>query len=253
MREFSKPTGRIALKVILLCTVLLVVALALVFAQRRRVVGPPTQNQPVGSPGARTINVGPGGNLQRILDESRPGDTIILQAGVRFVGPFTLPVKPGGSFITIQSSKLESMPAGQRVLPSQTQFMPRIVSAGLGEPAIKTAPGAHHYRLLGLEITSDDPKAVIYDLIRFGDGSEAQNSLAKVPHDLEVDRCYIHARDDHGLKRGIALNSSATSITNSYIAGFKVEGQDSQAIGGWSGPGPFLIENNYLEAAGENI
>ena len=22
---------------------------------------------------------------------------------------------------------------------------------------------------------------------------------------------------------------------------------------GWNGPGPFLIENNYLEAAGENI
>ena len=22
---------------------------------------------------------------------------------------------------------------------------------------------------------------------------------------------------------------------------------------GWNGPGPFLIENNYLEAAGENV
>ena len=29
--------------------------------------------------------------------------------------------------------------------------------------------------------------------------------------------------------------------------------QDTQAIGGWNGPGPFLIENNYIEAAGENI
>jgi hypothetical protein len=29
--------------------------------------------------------------------------------------------------------------------------------------------------------------------------------------------------------------------------------QDTQAICGWNGPGPFLIENNYLEAAGENV
>ena len=28
---------------------------------------------------------------------------------------------------------------------------------------------------------------------------------------------------------------------------------DTQAIGGWNGPGPYLIENNYLEAAGENV
>jgi hypothetical protein len=30
-------------------------------------------------------------------------------------------------------------------------------------------------------------------------------------------------------------------------------GQDSQAIAGWNGPGPFTITNNYLEAAGQNV
>ena len=33
----------------------------------------------------------------------------------------------------------------------------------------------------------------------------------------------------------------------------KAVGQDSQAIAGWNGPGPFIIDNNYLEGAGENI
>jgi hypothetical protein len=42
-------------------------------------------------------------------------------------------------------------------------------------------------------------------------------------------------------------------VTGSYISDIKVVGQDSQAIGGWNGPGPFVITNNYLEAAGENI
>jgi hypothetical protein len=30
-------------------------------------------------------------------------------------------------------------------------------------------------------------------------------------------------------------------------------GNDTQAICGWNGPGPYLIENNYLEGAGENV
>ncbi|MEP6918718.1 MAG: hypothetical protein ABJC89_23970, partial [Acidobacteriota bacterium] len=41
--------------------------------------------------------------------------------------------------------------------------------------------------------------------------------------------------------------------TNSYVSDIKAVGQDTQAIGGWNGPGPYTIENNYLEAAGENF
>jgi hypothetical protein len=42
-------------------------------------------------------------------------------------------------------------------------------------------------------------------------------------------------------------------VTNSYIAEMKAVGQDSQAIAGWNGPGPYTITNNYLEGAGENV
>src|SRR5262249_35166070 len=42
-------------------------------------------------------------------------------------------------------------------------------------------------------------------------------------------------------------------IAGSYIADIKSTGQDSQAIGGWNGPGPYVITNNYLEASGENV
>src|SRR5919206_261134 len=43
------------------------------------------------------------------------------------------------------------------------------------------------------------------------------------------------------------------AVVDSYISDFKEVGADSQAIGGWNGPGPLKIANNYLEAAGENI
>ena len=56
-----------------------------------------------------------------------------------------------------------------------------------------------------------------------------------------------------GQKRGIALNSASTTIRNSYIGDIKAVGQESQAIAGWNGPGPYTIENNFLEAAGVNI
>ena len=56
-----------------------------------------------------------------------------------------------------------------------------------------------------------------------------------------------------GQKRGIALNSASTTVVGSYISDIKSKTQDAQAIAGWSGPGPFLIENNYLEASGENF
>jgi hypothetical protein len=51
----------------------------------------------------------------------------------------------------------------------------------------------------------------------------------------------------------VALNSARTAIIDSYISQIHGRGFDTQAICGWNGPGPFKIENNYLEAAGENV
>ena len=64
---------------------------------------------------------------------------------------------------------------------------------------------------------------------------------------------FLHGDPRAGQKRGIALNARSVTIRNSYISEIKAVGADSQAIGGWNGPGPFSIENNYLEAAAENV
>ena len=50
-----------------------------------------------------------------------------------------------------------------------------------------------------------------------------------------------------------ALNAAHVTIRDSYISDCKGVGMDTQAIGGWNGPGPYGIENNYLKAAGENV
>ena len=55
--------------------------------------------------------------------------------------------------------------------------------------------------------------------------------------------------------RNAASPSTAVGINilNSYVSDIKAINADSQAINGYNGAGPFTIENNYLEAAGENV
>ncbi|HEX8773145.1 MAG TPA: hypothetical protein VF735_06030, partial [Pyrinomonadaceae bacterium] len=74
----------------------------------------------IGTTSAATVVVPAGGNLQAALNAANPGDTIILEAGASYTGPFTLPAKPPSSdFITIQSSALDKLPsASLRVSPS---------------------------------------------------------------------------------------------------------------------------------------
>jgi hypothetical protein len=74
-----------------------------------------------------------------------------------------------------------------------------------------------------------------------------------VPYAIELDRVYVHGHPLYGQKRGIALNGRDITIRNSFVADIKHAGADAQAIAGWNGPGPFTIENNYLEASGENV
>jgi hypothetical protein len=118
-------------------------------------------------------------------------------------------------------------------------------------PALRTAPGAHHWRLENVAFAAN--AGGFGDIITLGYGGRDQNAPELVPHSLVLDRVLIEGDPIAGQKRAIALNSAATEIRNSYIADIKARGQDSQAIAGWNGPGPYLIENNYLEAAGENI
>jgi hypothetical protein len=192
-----------------------------------------------------------GQNLQSALNSAVPGDVILLEAGAEFVGSFTLPVKAGDAPIVVQSEAAGELPEeGRRISPAHAGRLARIRSA-TANPALKTAPGAHHWHLRYLEFAGNlDGYG---DIIQLGDGSSAQNTLSRVPHDLFLSHLYVHGDRLVGQKRCIALNAARVTIRDSYIADCKGVGNDTQAIGGWNGPGPYEILNNYLEAAGENV
>jgi hypothetical protein len=197
-----------------------------------------------------TVTVPPGGDLQAAIDSAQPGDTILLTPGATYQGSFNLWAKAGDGFITIRSAAPDSsLPGdGVRMTPGYVSQLPRVQGGFGGLPAFVTSAGAHHYKLQFLEVTNTYPDNSIIEL---GDAQASDPSV--LPHDLVIDRCYIHGDAVNGQKRGIAINAAATTIVNSYISDIRSPDEDSQAIVGWNGPGPFTIENNYLEAAGENV
>jgi hypothetical protein len=206
------------------------------------------------STGATVWTVPSGGDFQAALNNAQPGDTVMLEAGATFTGNFVLPAKDPSatSYITIRASANDATlpPTGARIDPTYAAQLPKLKSPN-SSPALATAPYAHHYRIVFVEFLGNAQGAG--DILDLGDGSSAQNTLAVVPHDLRVDRVYIHGDAAIGQKRAIGLNSASTTIENSYVSEIKSSSQDSQAICGWNGPGPFIITNNYLEAAGENV
>jgi hypothetical protein len=196
----------------------------------------------------RTIHVAAGGRLQSAIDDARPGDWITLEAGQTYEGPFRLPRKEGDDWIVIASAAKASLPPpAHRVNPSHSSLMPKLVSST--RSVIIAEPGAHHYRFLGVEVTPARG-TFLYNLVQLG---ENERDVKQLAHHIIFDRCYLHGDPLRGTRRGIAMNSRETAVVNSYLSDFKEVGADSQAIGGWNGPGPFKIANNYLEAAGENV
>jgi hypothetical protein len=192
-----------------------------------------------------------GDNLQTALNAARPGDVLVLDAGAEFVGNFVLPLKDGDAPIVVRSAPSDQLPAeGVRIQPSHVPLLARLRSPNTAT-ALRTAPGAHHWELRYLEFAANE--GGYGDIIQLGDGSSAQNTLDKVPHHLVLGHLYVRGDRLLGQKRGIALNAAHVTIRDSFIADCKAVGIDSQAIGGWNGPGPHLIENNYLEGAGENV
>jgi hypothetical protein len=203
------------------------------------------------APTGKTIAVPSGGNLQQAIDQAQPGDVITLQAGASYVGNFYLRNKSGSGWITIRTSASDaSLPApGTRITPSYAGVLPKILSPN-SMPALGTDNSAHHYRLIGIEVGVTSSTTLNYGLVRLGSASHGSTQIA---NNIILDRVYLHGHGTVHLKRCVELNSATSAVIDSYLSECHGQGQDTQAILGWNGPGPYKIENNHLEGAGENV
>jgi len=115
------------------------------------------------------------------------------------------------------------------------------------------APGATHYRFIGLEITRTPGTGIAYQLVSIASGTADH---------IILDRVWLHgsAHDDN--KNGINLSGmNNVALIDSYANDFHctaVTGActDAKVVGGGNSTtadGTFKITNNFLEASGENI
>ena len=244
--KFPQENWRMVLK-LTVCGAVVVAALAFVLAERSGAQ----------LPRQRVITLRTGDDLQAALKSARFGDTIVLAAGSTYAGPIVLPFKGAGSgtdadYITIRTSDLEGIAnIAERIKPAlHARAMPKIV-APTEKAAVTTEPRAHHYKFIGVEFLPAANASYVYSVIDLG--SSDYTSASQFPHHLIFDRCYVHSSGLNRARRGFALNSAETSIVNSHVSGFAGAGDETQAIAGWNGPGPFHVVNNYLEGGGEVI
>jgi len=209
---------------------------------------------------SRVVRVAAGGDLQGALDRALPGDAILLAPGATFTGNFVLRNKnlasPCSAWITVRTDASPPV-LGQRTTPSTAAGYAKLVTKTVA-PALRTDPKASCYRVSGLEIRLPVISAYNYGIVFLGDGGnlkagETQVTMDIAPRNLVLDHLYLHGDAGSNFTRCIALNSASTVIADSWISECHAKGFDSQAIAGWNGPGPYLIQNNYLAAAGENI
>ena len=158
-----------------------------------------------------------------------PGESILLQPGATYVGHFRLPARAGNDTrpIILPTAGADAVPLGTRIFLRAPRLAKPVAD---GAPVLATRPGARFWTVQLLEFLPN--RDGTDDIIALGDGTSAQGTLDVMPSDLVVDRVYIHGDARQGQKRGIALNSRRTTISNSYIADIKAVGVDSQAIAG---------------------
>jgi hypothetical protein len=205
------------------------------------------------APTGVTHTVAEGESLQAAIDAATCGDEIVLSAGATFTGNFILRNKACDGRIVIRSSELGELPEGMRVMPSDAVHMAKLVSATSATSVVRTEPGAHGYRLAGLEITVAPTVALTYTIVAIGTAGADQDTLEEVPSDFVIDRSYVHGHATLDSQRCVAVNSASTAVIESYLDECHYMGADSQAVIGWNGPGPFKIVNNHLSAGAEIV
>lgn len=218
-----------------------------------------------------------GSDLQSALNKANCGDTIELQAGATFAaGPYTFPANSCDDqhWIIVRTSAPDSsLPAeGTRLTPcyagvsslpgrpalnctSTQKVVATLSDFGNVDGPVIFAGGANHYRLLGLEITRAANGHSVVNLV----GPEQNESMSQIV----LDRLYIHGTPTDETRRGIDFTGGTSmAVQDSYISEIHCNSgptgtcTDSQAVAGGRGSlpmGPWKIDDNFLEAAGENV
>jgi hypothetical protein len=232
----------------------------------------------------RIVLVRDSGSLQEALNDASCGETIQLQAGVTFAGYFIFPEKScdDSHWIVLRSSarddelppegtRLTPCFAGIQSLPGRPDFHCKSVHNVLaklefdgrtGSGPLIFRPGANHYRLIGLEVTRGTRGTSVARLVFVKGEGGGEGEGGGTAHHLIFDRMWFHGTAQDETTVGVSLvNTTQVAVVDSFFTDFHCVAMtgactDAQALattGGYTPGGPYKIENNFIEASGENI
>jgi hypothetical protein len=210
--------------------------------------------------GGRGVRVCATCSLQTAINAAAPGDVLLLAPGATYTGNLELPAKAAcssgvPSWIVVRTDVADSAigAPGTRMTPTRAAAarLARIATPN-NQSAIATQLGACWYRFTGVDVGATAAATDINALVKFGTDERTQTT-ANTAGRLIVDRSYVHGSTTLQVRRCVLLNSATSAVVDSWLADCHSNISDSQAIVGWNGPGPFLIQNNHLEGGHEII
>lgn len=218
-----------------------------------------------------------GSNFQDCLNNAVGGDTITITAGASYNGGaegFLFPNKAGSSYITITTSNLAGIPSDlltyptldetgfpRRISTAEAANMPKLIGVTEGQPTIKFAASAHHWKFIGIEITN--APSVDYQVTLI-----VTDGLSSF---VWFERCFLHPSEETGsissnyqnrsIEKGILFNGDNLYVYDTAIQGFTGFGQgaqsslnlDTNAILWGVGTGQGEIKRNLLEGQANNV
>ena len=243
-------------KVLVLTTVpgLALAAAIVLIAQSDEHLGRQMRPRRALTAGINVTEVRAGGNLHGAINSARCGDVIVLQAGGTWDGSYILPNKNcnQSTAITIRSSETASLPAG-RVGVADAVHMPRIRAAA-NEAAFRAAAGAGWWILDGLELTDNAGRGLVNALVDLG-------LSATGVHDMIAQRCYFHQKEigtnyTRSAMRAVWFEGKNLTFRWNYVyligyyypevSGTDYYQMDTTSVLSVGGPGPILMEDNYI-------
>lgn len=198
----------------------------------------------------RVIRVPASGSLQAALDTAKAGDEIQLTQGTVYAGNLTWTRCLAG-WVTITTQGI-ALAEGQRATPTVAQQFAKIVSPNVA-PVLVAKNGGCKLWLSRLEITATAQSATVnynYGLVRLG---EDETSNAALPHDIVIERAYIHGTPTTSTQNAVVFNAARLTLKDSWVSEIHWPGTETHCVVGYDGTGPFRLTNNYLSCASINV
>lgn len=203
----------------------------------------------------RVINVSTISQLMNAYNNATGGEDIVIPAGTVLTGEIVLPARNFLDYVTIRSGG--TLPDIRQRVGSTDAALVTFRASTVGAIPFTIRNGASKIRLIGIKF---DPKylsnasgAAAYYLAQIGEAS-TQTDVSQNPTKIIFQHCVINPPDDVNVIHGILNDGYKVSIISSWLGNIKTFSEgDSQAVLSLDGRGAHVYNNDFFEAASENI